>query len=56
MQIIFAAERKFLTFALLKHNPEIYPDEFQAWLEMTRQANCVQSKPSAEPYGNWDYE
>ena len=24
---------KFLSFALLKHNPEIYLDEFQAWLE-----------------------
>ena len=25
--------QKFLSFALLKHNPEIYLDEFQAWLE-----------------------
>ena len=31
MQIIFAAE--ILVFALLKHNPETYLDEFQAWLE-----------------------
>ena len=23
---------KFLSFALLKHNPEIHFDEFQAWL------------------------
>ena len=31
MQITFAAE--ILAFALLKHNPEIYLDEFQARLE-----------------------
>ena len=30
---IFAAERKFLPFALLEHNPEVYLEEFQAWLE-----------------------
>ena len=44
MQITFAAE--ILAFALLKHNPEIYLDEFQAWLEyQTGQlyANCKQN-------------
>jgi len=25
--------QKFFSFALLEHSPEIYLDEFQAWLE-----------------------
>ena len=34
MQIIFASEILVIRrFALLKHNPETYLDEFQAWLE-----------------------
>ena len=35
--------QKFLSFALLKHNPDIYLDEFKAWLEY-----------QAEPYGKGD--
>ena len=31
--------QKFFSFALLKHNPEIYLDEFQAWLP-DRQIIC----------------
>ena len=33
MDADYFRRRKFLLFALLKHGPEIYLDEFQAWLE-----------------------
>ena len=44
--------QKFLSFALLKHNPEIYLDEFQASLEY--QTGKLYAKQTAELYGKWD--
>ena len=47
-----SSPQKFLSFALLKHNPEIYLDEFRGFKR--GQANYMQSKPAAEPYSKWD--
>ena len=55
MQFIFAAERKFMSFALLNLlviQRSILTSFKRGW--RTRQANCMQSKPPAELYGKWD--
>ena len=38
--------QKFLSFALLKHNAEIYRDEFQAWLEYQTGKLCAKQTVS----------
>ena len=46
------SSQKFLSIALLEHNPEIYLDEFQAWRQIECKANCQQNHAASAIVSN----